>query len=77
MNGKKIVLFNADGSAVKSFINKAEAQKYCFDNKVCNKGWVSRSLNTGEKFYYPQDRVSRSYNGYEGKGMYVKWVETE
>lgn len=75
MNGKKVVLYNTDNTVVKSFENMAQAQKYCAANKICNRGWVSRSLKTGEKFYYPQYKASKSYKGYEGKGMFAKWEE--
>lgn len=73
MKEMRIALFNHNGKPVKSFKNKAEAQNFCVENKICNAGWVSRSLETGEKFYYPQSRNSFSHNGYRGKGWYVKW----
>ena len=73
--GRKIVLYNTDGSMKTTFINKAEAKKYCKHNNICNFGWITRSLKTGEKFYDPLTRKSSSRNGYEGYGMYVKWAE--
>ncbi|GLC89310.1 hypothetical protein [Lysinibacillus piscis] len=74
MNGKKIVLFDQTGAEVKSFINQVEAMKHCVDNKICNAGWIRRSLKTGEKFYYPKGKASKIRNGYQGSGMFVKWV---
>jgi hypothetical protein len=73
-NMKKIALFKPNGKAIKLFDTLAEAQKWCLEHHVCNVGWVKRSLETGEKFYYPSMRKSRSYNGYRGAGYYVKWV---
>ena len=73
--GRKIVLYNTDGSVKTSFINEVEAKKYCDSNKICNPGWITRSLNTGEKFYLPNEKPSTIYSGYEGRGMYVKWAE--
>ena len=75
---KKIALYNRDGELVRYFIKQGEAQRYCVENKICNAGWVSRSLKTGEKFYYTKNRISKSYKGYQGEGMYVKWeiIET-
>ena len=72
MSEVKIVLFNKEGRPVKAFETKAEAQRFCVDNKICNAGWVSRSLDTGEKFYYPQSGYSVSHSGYLGKGWYVR-----
>lgn len=74
MREKKIALINRKDKAVKLFKNKAEAQKFCVENGICNAGWVSRSLETGEKFYHTQNGVSISHSGYRGAGMYVKWV---
>lgn len=51
--GRKLVLYNTDGSVITTFINKAEAKKYCKNNNICNYGWITRSLKTGEKFYDP------------------------
>jgi hypothetical protein len=74
MREKKIALINRSGKPVKLFENKAKAQRFCVENKICNAGWVSRSLETGEKFYYTPTGVSISHNGYQGAGMCVKWV---
>ncbi|RDV28245.1 hypothetical protein [Lysinibacillus capsici] len=73
--GRRVVLFNVDNSVVRSFVNMKEAQDYCKENNICNEGWISRSLKSGEKFYDPATRKSRSRNGYEGYGMYVKWED--
>ncbi|MDI7740530.1 hypothetical protein QMK38_00815 [Lysinibacillus fusiformis] len=72
MTKLKIALLNESGRVVKTFTTPAEAQNYCVENKICNAGWVARSLETGEKFYYPQGRPSTIYNGYTGAGMSVK-----
>ena len=72
MREKKIALFNKNGELMERFVTQAEAIKFCVDNKICNAGWVTRSLKTGEKFYYPQERKSTIYNGYQGAGWYVK-----
>lgn len=44
-------------------------------NKICNGGWIYRSLRSGEKFYLPNGVPLTIFNGYEGRGMYVKWAE--
>ena len=71
---KVIALFKPNGKAIQLFETLADAQKWCVEHNICNAGWVSRSLETGEKFYYPSQRKSTSYNGYIGAGCYVKWV---
>jgi len=72
---RKVVLYNSDNTVVMTFANKGDAQRYCESNNICNKDWVSRSLESGEKFYDPSTRKSSSRKGYEGYGMYVKWAE--
>jgi hypothetical protein len=62
---KRIVLINRKGKAVKLFKNKAEAQKICPKNGICN---------SGEKFYHTQNGVSIRHSGYREAGMYLKWV---
>lgn len=72
---KAIVLYRKDGKALKVFKNKAAAQDYCVNKLICNAGWVTRSLETGEKFYHVPNGVSISHSGYKGVGYYVKWKE--
>jgi len=75
---KAIVLFSKQGKPLKVFKNPAEAQRFCVKNMICNQGWVTRSLDTGQKFYEAQDGgYTISHNGYKGYGMYVKWVKVK
>lgn len=71
---EKIVLFKPDGKAVKAFDTLPEAQKFCKENRICNDGWVARSLETGEKFYNTNlSGRTRSHNDfYRGFNWYVK-----
>ena len=62
---EKIVLFKPNGKAVKTFDTLPEAQKFCIENRICNGGWVARSLETGEKFYNTKiSGRTRSHNDY-------------
>ena len=71
---EKIVLFKPDGKAVKAFDTLPEAQNFCRDNRICNDGWVARSLETGEKFYNTKlSGRTRSHNDYyRGFNWYVE-----
>ncbi len=75
---KAIVLFSKQGKPLKVFKNQAEAQRFCVENMICNQGWVTRSLDTGQRFYEAQDGgYTVSHSGYKGYGMYVKWVKVK
>ncbi|AST90957.1 hypothetical protein BC6307_06520 [Sutcliffiella cohnii] len=75
---KAIVLFSRQDKPRKVFKNMAEAQRYCVENMICNQGWVTRSLETGQRFYEAQDGgYTISHNGYEGHGMYVRWAKVK
>lgn len=72
---EKIVLFKPNGKAVKTFDTLPEAQKFCIENRICNGGWVARSLETGEKFYNTKiSGRTRSHNDYyRGFNWYVQF----
>ena len=74
---KKIALFDSDENPVKVFDTLAEAQKYCKENRICNTGWVARSLEIGEKFYNSDNGPTKSHNDqYQGFNWYVQRVIT-
>lgn len=58
-----IQLLSPNGAVVREFANKAEAMRYCMDNKICNKGWVRHSIKTGKPFYI-DSKPWKDYNGY-------------
>lgn len=71
---EKIVLYKPNGKAVKLFDTLPEAQEFCKEKRLCNEGWVARSLETGEKFYNTKlSGRTRSHNNYyRGFNWYVK-----
>lgn len=74
MTNKRIGLYDSQGQLVKDFKNMAEAGDYCEQNNICNRGWIRRSLNEGEKFYYPNGEASTNRTDYTGAGWYVKYI---
>ncbi|MED4261944.1 Rho termination factor N-terminal domain-containing protein [Priestia aryabhattai] len=75
-NSKRVRLVNADGEVYEEFLNQAAAGKYVVDKNICNIGWLKRSLKTGERFYQPNGKVSKSQNSkYIGQGWYAVYVD--
>ncbi|MDQ0999771.1 hypothetical protein QFZ28_000171 [Neobacillus niacini] len=62
-----IQLLNAQNQVVREFENLKACREYCVANKICNEGWVKRSVKTGERIY--QD--TKPYKDYTGYGYKV------
>ena len=75
-SSKRVRLMNAEGEVFEEFLNQAAAGKYVVDQNICNIGWLKRSLKTGERFYQPNGKVSKSQNSkYIGQGWYAVYVD--
>lgn len=66
----KVQILDAQNNVVGTFATQDEAIRYCVANKICNGGWVKRSLKTGERFY-ADTKPYKDYRGYNYKAVQV------
>jgi len=68
----RYTLFDNVNNTIEEFATQAECIKYCVTNKICNAGWVKRSIKTGERFYI-ESSPQKDYKGFGYKVVRSYW----
>lgn len=53
---REIILFDVNNNFIAEFKNQSGAIAYCMKEKICNSGWLIRSIRTEDRFYTPPEK---------------------